>query len=99
MEEMLNGALLKGAERGLAPFIVGINVNVIPSPAFMARLSRISLGIVVCPLWVSVASFEIAISFLPYVFNYSKAVDFSDRPTYSNHSQDKRHENEAIAAA
>jgi hypothetical protein len=36
----------------------GIKVNVIRSPAFMERLSRISLGIVVWPLLVSVASFD-----------------------------------------
>jgi hypothetical protein len=34
----------------------GINVKLILSPVFMPRLSRIGLGIVVCPLLVSVAS-------------------------------------------
>src|SRR4029077_6419997 len=34
----------------------GINVNVMRSPAFMPRLSRICLGIVVWPLLVRVAS-------------------------------------------
>jgi hypothetical protein len=36
----------------------GISVNVIRSPVFMERLSRMFLGIVVCPLLVSVASFD-----------------------------------------
>jgi len=34
----------------------GINVNVILSAGFIPRLSRIDLGIVVCPLLVRVAS-------------------------------------------
>jgi hypothetical protein len=40
----------------------GINVNVILSPALIPRWSRIGLGIVVCPLLVSVASVLMAIS-------------------------------------
>jgi hypothetical protein len=40
----------------------GINVNVILSPALIPRPSRIGLGMVVCPLLVSVASVLMAIS-------------------------------------
>ena len=40
----------------------GINVNIILSPALIPRPSRIGLGIVVCPLLVSVASVLMAIS-------------------------------------
>src|SRR5580658_9518859 len=42
----------------------GSNVNVILSPALIPRPSRIGLGIVVCPLLVSVASVLIAISII-----------------------------------
>ncbi len=53
----------------------GINVNVIRSPAFMARLSRIALGIVVCPLLVSVASFDMSGALFPDESNYGEAND------------------------
>ena len=41
----------------------GSIVKVIRSPAFMLRLSRMSLGIVVCPLLVSVESLLMMSSF------------------------------------
>ena len=50
----------------------GISVKVIRSPGFMPRLSLISLGIVVWPLLVSVASVGIANSSNPYATKYSK---------------------------
>jgi hypothetical protein len=42
----------------------GIKVKVNKSPAFNDKLSRISLGIVVCPLLVSVAMFDIGNPFI-----------------------------------
>src|SRR5580692_7905900 len=52
----------------------GINVKLILSPVFIPRLSRIGLGIVVCPLLVSVASVLMVSSIVlrPYKMNYSK---------------------------
>jgi Mg-chelatase subunit ChlD len=53
----------------------GIKVNVIRSPAFMERLSRISLGIVVWPLLVSVASFDMGSSnFLTFIIIVRKSI-------------------------
>jgi hypothetical protein len=50
----------------------GINVKLILSPAFMPRLSRIALGIVVWPLLVRVASVLINRLHYPYQRHCSK---------------------------
>src|SRR5438067_12059972 len=50
----------------------GITVNVMRSPAFMRRRSRICLGMVVCPLLVRVASVFMTIGLSPYQVYYSK---------------------------
>src|SRR5205823_113535 len=50
----------------------GITVNVMRSPAFMRRRSRICLGMVVCPLLVRVASVFMTIGPSPYQIYYSK---------------------------
>jgi hypothetical protein len=58
----------------------GINVKLILSPAFMRRLSRIGLGIVVCPLLVNVASVLMVGSIILHTVSLSGTAGLASLP-------------------